>query len=117
MVNMAHDRNDRSSWLHILRSIFILRDDCLIVERDKMHLAVILGCDDLSGLMIDLLVDSDHQSHLEELRDDIAGLEIHLLRKICDGDVLHDIDGLRHSSKLLLLALLLLELEIKLLIA
>ena len=116
MVNVTHDRDDRSPGLEILLTLRIILDDCFIVEGYEMDGTSVFGCDDLGSVVIDLLVDRYHHSHLEELADNVARLDVHLLGKLTDSDVLHNVDALGNCGKLALFLLLLQVLEVDLLI-
>ena len=94
MVDVTHDRDDRCTVDQVFVAVGLAADQGLVIEGDEAHLTVILTADDLGGLIVDLLVDSDHHPHLEELGDDITGLEVHLLGQVTDRNDLHHVDGL-----------------------
>ena len=71
----------RRRLLHVVEQI-------LFGERDVLHLEAEFRGDEHGGVEVDGLVDRDHHAHREQLLDDLAGLDGHLVRELGDRAVL-----------------------------
>ena len=91
VVNVTHDGHDRRTRCGLAfelqrfgQGIFQGR------VADQGDLVAQLFGDQLSGLLIEHLVDGDRSTQLEHELDDFSGLDRHLLRQFRDGDGLAD---------------------------
>ena len=71
MVYVTHNSDNWRAGHHVFFPILFLFDDSFVIKRDKMDRTAILGSDNLSCFMINLLVDSNHHSHLEKLGNNV----------------------------------------------
>src|SRR5207249_2660318 len=71
----------------------------LDVEGDVVDLVLELGRDQRRGVVIERLVDGRHHPHVEELLEDVAGLDTHGARQVGDRDHLRNTDDPLRSAR------------------
>ena len=116
VVDVAHDGDDRRTRHGVLSVArrTLCAEQVLLLERDVLHLEAELRRDEraVSKSMVWLTV--DHHAHREQLLDDLAALDGHLVRELADRDEAVHLDDalvrrrLRDLGALALLAGLLL---------
>ena len=95
VVDVAHDRDDRARAARASPpspAVLLGLEHLLDVEGDVLDLVLELAGDQRRRVEVEHLVDGRHHAHVDELLEDLAGLDAHRAREVADGDHLRDAD-------------------------
>src|SRR5262249_79996 len=92
-VDVSHHGDDRRARHRVaLPGLLVGFEGLLDVEGDVLDLVLELAGQEHGRVVVEHLVDGRHHPHVDQLLQDLAGLDAHGLREVADGDHLGDAD-------------------------